>query len=78
LAAWLVSRLATRWLGVGVGLVLILTNARTLLKGLGVAEGPRYLVYGALAVAWAAVVVYSLRTAGRRADARIERELETV
>ena len=81
LAAWLVSRLATRWLGVGVGLVLILTNARTLLKGLGVAEGPRYLVYGALIVGWAAVVAYSVRTTGRtgrRADVQAERELETV
>jgi hypothetical protein len=76
LAAWLVSRLATRWLGVGVGLVLILTNARTLLKGIGVAEGPRYVAYAALVVGWAAVVVYSLRTTGRRADARAERELE--
>ena len=67
LAAWLVSRLATRWLGVGVGLVLILTNARTLLKGLGVAEGPRFLVYGILVVLWAAVVTYGIRVAGRRA-----------
>ncbi|WP_433167684.1 sulfite exporter TauE/SafE family protein [Kribbella sp. CA-247076] len=78
LAAWLVSRLATRWLGVGVGLVLILTNARTLLKGLGVAEGPRFLVYGVLVAAWAAVVAYSVRTTGRRADADARRELETV
>ncbi|MFI7066308.1 sulfite exporter TauE/SafE family protein [Kribbella sp. NPDC050124] len=80
LAAWLVSRLATRWLGVGVGLVLVLTNARTLLKGIGVAENLRYLAYGVLVVGWAAVVAYSVRTTGRRADARVEREreLETV
>lgn len=77
LAAWLVSRLATRWLGVGVGLVLILTNARTLLKGLGVAEGPRYLVYGVLVVLWAAVVRYGLRVAGRRSTVEAEKELET-
>lgn len=77
LAAWLVSRLATRWLGVGVGLVLILTNARTLLKGLGVAEGPRYLVYGVLVVLWAAVVSYGIRVSGRRSTADAEKELET-
>lgn len=77
LAAWLVSRLATRWLGVGVGLVLILTNARTLLKGLGVAEGPRYLVYGVLVVLWAAVVSYGMRVAGRRSTVEAEKELET-
>jgi uncharacterized membrane protein YfcA len=76
LAAWLVSRLATRWLGVGVGLVLILTNARTLLNGLGVADGPRYLVYGVLVAGWGTVVAYSMRTTGRRADAEARRELE--
>ncbi|TCO52181.1 hypothetical protein EV646_1011178 [Kribbella antiqua] len=78
LAAWLVSRLATRWLGVGVGLVLILTNARTLLKGIGVDEGLRYVAYGVLVAGWAAVVAYSVRTTGRGADARAARELETV
>lgn len=78
LAAWLVSRLATRWLGVGVGLVLILTNARTLLKGLGVGDGPRYLVYAVLVVLWAGVVAYGVRVAGRRAVvAEAEKELET-
>lgn len=77
LAAWLVSRLATRWLGVGVGLVLILTNARTLLKGLGVPDGPRFLVYGLLVVLWAAMVTYGVRVAGRRAAPEAEKELET-
>jgi uncharacterized protein len=76
LAAWLVSRLATRWLGVGVGLVLILTNARTLLNGLDVAAGPRYLAYGVLVLGWAAVVVYGVRFAGRRAVTEAERVLD--
>jgi uncharacterized protein len=71
------SRLATRWLGVGVGLVLILTNARTLLKGIGVAEGPRYAAYAVLVVLWAGVVAYGLRVAGRSAPVEEERELET-
>ncbi|TCM39072.1 sulfite exporter TauE/SafE family protein [Kribbella sp. VKM Ac-2568] len=77
IAAWLVSRLATRWLGVGVGLVLILTNARTLLKGIGVAEGPRYAAYAVLVVLWAGVVAYGLRVAGRSAVVEEKRELET-
>ncbi|WBQ02815.1 sulfite exporter TauE/SafE family protein [Kribbella sp. CA-293567] len=77
LAAWLVSRLATQWLGVGVGLVLILTNARTLLKGIGVAEGPRYLVYAGLVLLWAGVVAYGVRIAGRRKAAESAKELET-
>ncbi|TCC65817.1 sulfite exporter TauE/SafE family protein [Kribbella pittospori] len=76
LAAWLVSRLATRWLGVGVGLVLILTNARTLMNGLDVAAAPRYLAYGVLIVGWAAVVVYGVLFAGHRAVAEAERALD--
>jgi uncharacterized membrane protein YfcA len=80
IAAWLVSRLATRWLGVAVGLVLILTNARTLLNGLDVTAGPRYAVYAALVAAWAGLVFHGVRTAARRPDtagaATVERELE--
>jgi uncharacterized membrane protein YfcA len=79
LAAYLVSRLATRWLGVAVGLVLILTNARTLLNGLDVAAGRRYLVYAALVVGWAAVVTYTVRPISRQvSSAEADRELETV
>ncbi|GAB2582266.1 sulfite exporter TauE/SafE family protein [Kribbella endophytica] len=76
LAAWLVSRLATQWLGVGVGLVLILTNARTLMKGLEISTGPRFAVYGVLVALWAAVVAYGVRrSAAQRAE---EKELETI
>ncbi|WUJ68535.1 sulfite exporter TauE/SafE family protein [Kribbella soli] len=83
IAAWLVSRLATRWLGVAVGLVLILTNARTLLNGLDVTTGPRYAVYAALVAAWAGLVLYGVRIARRapvtKAEAVAdERELEPV
>ncbi|RZU12323.1 hypothetical protein EV645_5589 [Kribbella rubisoli] len=83
IAAWLVSRLATRWLGVAVGLVLILTNARTLLNGLDVTTGPRYTVYAALVAAWAGLVLYGVRIARRapvtKAEAVAdERELEPV
>jgi uncharacterized protein len=77
LAAWLVSRLTTKWLGVGVGLVLILTNARTLLNGVDVATTPRYAVYALLVVGWAALVAYGVRATGRRETAEAERELET-
>jgi uncharacterized membrane protein YfcA len=76
LAAWLVSRLATRWLGVGVGLVLILTNARTVLNGLDVTTGPRYTVYAALVLGWAAIVTYGVRTAARRTVREAERLLD--
>ncbi|HEU4946615.1 MAG TPA: sulfite exporter TauE/SafE family protein [Kribbella sp.] len=78
LAAWLVSRLATRWLGVGVGLVLVLTNARTLLNGLDVAPAPRFAVYGVVVALWAGLVAYGFRTAGRRTAAAERDELEPV
>lgn len=76
LAAWLVSRLATRWLGVGVGLVLILTNARTVLNGLDVGTGPRYAVYAALVLGWAAIVTYGVRLQARRTVREAERLLD--
>ncbi|GAA1583308.1 sulfite exporter TauE/SafE family protein [Kribbella hippodromi] len=77
LAAWLVSRLATRWLGVGVGLVLILTNARTLLNGLDVATSLRYVAYAGLVLGWAGIVAYGIRTAARRTvTEQPDRELE--
>jgi uncharacterized membrane protein YfcA len=76
LAAWLVSRLATRWLGVGVGLVLILTNARTVLHSLDVTAHVRYVVYAALVLGWAALVAYGLRTSARRVVPVDSRELE--
>ncbi|MEU8224783.1 sulfite exporter TauE/SafE family protein [Kribbella sp. NPDC048915] len=76
LAAWLVSRLATRWLGVGVGLVLILTNARTLMNGLDVATGPRYAVYAALVLGWAAILAYGVRAQARRTVREAERLLD--
>ncbi|TWD83173.1 hypothetical protein FB561_4331 [Kribbella amoyensis] len=77
LAAWLVSRLATRWLGVGIGLVLILTNTRTLLNGLDVSAGPRYAIYAALVLLWAGFVAYCVKSFGRRTEAEPEPELET-
>ncbi|MEV4261712.1 sulfite exporter TauE/SafE family protein [Kribbella sp. NPDC049584] len=77
IAAWLVSRLATRWLGVAVGLVLILTNARTLLNGLDVTTGPRYAVYAALVAAWAGLVVYGVRITGRQADTSADTPADT-
>nr|WP_238352992.1 sulfite exporter TauE/SafE family protein [Kribbella solani] len=77
LAAWLVSRLATRWLGVGVGLVLILTNARTLLNGLDVTTSLRYVAYAGLVLGWAGIVAYGIRAAARRTVAeQPDRELE--
>ncbi|MGZ0146972.1 sulfite exporter TauE/SafE family protein [Kribbella sp. WER1] len=63
---------------VGVGLVLILTNARTVLHGLDVTAGPRYAVYAALVLGWAAIVTYGVRRTVRRTVPDSSRELELV
>ncbi len=60
LAAWLVRRLPARLLGVGVGGLLALTNAGTLLSLLGAPAPLRALVYVLLAAAWAGAVAVAL------------------
>ena len=63
-AAWLVRVLPTHVLGVGVGGLLVLTNARTLVGELAI-DG-RY-VYPVIALVWAGLVGHTLR---RHADQR--------
>ncbi len=64
LAAWLVRRLPARLLGVGVGGLLALTNAGTLLSLLGAPAPLRVLVYVLLAAAGAGAgaVALAVRT----------------
>ncbi|GAA1432339.1 sulfite exporter TauE/SafE family protein [Microlunatus lacustris] len=50
LAAYLVRVAPAHLLGVAVGGLILLTNSRTLLKSFDVAEGTRWLVYGAVLV----------------------------
>lgn len=60
LAAWLVRRLPARLLGVGVGGLLALTNAGTLLSLFAAPAPLRALVYVLLAAAWAGAVAVAL------------------
>ena len=60
-AAWLVRRMPTTVLGIGVGGILLLTNARTLIRAFDLDGGP---VYAAVLVLLVSVVV-----AGRRRSA---------
>jgi uncharacterized protein len=63
IAAWLVRHVPPRMLGSLVGGMIILTNARTLLKSdwIDAADGTRYAVYAVLYAIWAVAVVYSYR-----------------
>ncbi len=79
-AAYLVSRVPIRWLGVGVGGVLVLTNARTLLSASGIGPDGRFVVYALVVAVWAVAVVLGARLLRRESAASPvaeTRELET-
>lgn len=60
-AAWLVRRLPTRLLGVSVGGIIMMTNARTILGAVS-APGLAYLItFTVLAAAWASALAVALR-----------------
>ncbi|GAA3131574.1 sulfite exporter TauE/SafE family protein [Streptosporangium carneum] len=63
IAAWLVRHIPPRVLGSAVGGLIILTNARTLLRGewLHASDGVRTVVYSAIVALWAAALAYSVR-----------------
>ncbi|MFC6020814.1 sulfite exporter TauE/SafE family protein [Plantactinospora solaniradicis] len=63
IAAWLVRHIPPRVLGSAVGGVIILTNARTLLRSdwVDAADNTRYAVYAVIYVVWAAALAYSIR-----------------
>lgn len=63
IAAWLVRHIPPRVLGSAVGGIIILTNARTLLKSDWIAapDEVRYAFYAAIYALWAAALIYSIR-----------------
>jgi uncharacterized membrane protein YfcA len=73
LAAWLVRHVPPRVLGTAVGGVIVLTNARTLLRSdwIDAPAGPRWAVYAVVYLVWAAALAYSIRA--HRAAQRSER-----
>ncbi|WP_228978180.1 sulfite exporter TauE/SafE family protein [Streptomyces sp. DH12] len=62
-AAWLVRHLPARVLGAGVGGLIVVTNARTLLRSEAVAAGDaaRWAVYALVCAVWAAALTHALR-----------------
>ena len=62
LAAWLSQRLHPRLLGSAVGGMIILTNGRTLLGGLGVTGTQQALTIALLALIWVAALGFAVRS----------------
>jgi len=60
LAAWLVRLVTPRLLGVGVGGLIVLTNARTLALEAGISAEQRTLVYVGIVVLWGALLAAAL------------------
>src|ERR687894_1144087 len=65
LAAWLVRHLHPRVLGTAVAGVILLTNARTFLKAIGVDPGVNYFIYAAIVAIWLAALYFAISFARR-------------
>ncbi|WP_329109433.1 sulfite exporter TauE/SafE family protein [Micromonospora sp. NBC_01699] len=63
IAAWLVRHIPPRILGSAVGGVIILTNARSLLRSdwIDASDGTRYAFYAVIYLVWAGALAYSIR-----------------
>jgi uncharacterized protein len=65
LAAWLVRLLHPRVLGTAVAGVILLTNARTFLKAIGIDPSVNYFVYAAIVAIWLVALYFALSFARR-------------
>ncbi|MEU7852024.1 sulfite exporter TauE/SafE family protein [Micromonospora parva] len=73
LAAWLVRIVPAQLLGAAVGGVIVLTNARTLIRSAELDDGPvRPIVYVLLAAGWIAALVLAVRALRRTRRAHAE------
>ena len=63
IAAWLVRHIPPRILGSAVGGIIIITNARSLLRSdwIDAPDGVRYPIYAALYLIWALALAYSVK-----------------
>ncbi|WP_018223324.1 sulfite exporter TauE/SafE family protein [Salinispora pacifica] len=69
-AAWLVRLVPAQLLGAAVGGVIVLTNARTLMRALDLGAGVRPVAYALLALAWGVAFAFALRALLRARRAR--------
>ena len=73
LAAWLVRKVTARRLGVSVGGLIVITNARTLFDSAGVEAGVRWPVYLSAAMLWALSVAWVVRVHRRAGEPLLAR-----
>jgi hypothetical protein len=69
-----VRLLHPRVLGTAVAGVILLTNARTFLKAIGIDPGVNYFVYAGILVIWAIALYFALSFARRDSRPLIGRE----
>ncbi|AVT40232.1 sulfite exporter TauE/SafE family protein [Plantactinospora sp. BB1] len=80
IAAWLVRHIPPRILGSAVGGVIIVTNARTLLRSdwIDAPDGVRYSVYAAIYLIWALALAYSIRQYRAHRDEETVEAIDTI
>jgi hypothetical protein len=61
LAAYLVRIVPMRLIGVGAGGLIVLTNARTLIKSFDLPAPSPTVIYSAITIAWVAALAYTIR-----------------
>lgn len=72
IAAWVVRHLNARVLGTAVGGIILLTNARTFLKGVGVDASFNVPVYVLIATVWVTALVFAIAAARRETKPILE------
>ncbi|HEX5861713.1 MAG TPA: sulfite exporter TauE/SafE family protein [Nocardioides sp.] len=61
IAAWLVSRIPATVLGVAAGGLIVVTNSKTILEAVGMAQSPVLLTCAGLVVMWVWGIVWAVR-----------------
>ncbi|MFI0465849.1 sulfite exporter TauE/SafE family protein [Saccharopolyspora sp. 5N102] len=76
LAAYLVRIVPMRLIGVGAGGLIVLTNARTLIKNFELPAPSPTIIYAVIVVAWVAALAYTVRVirAERRSTTEVDEQ----
>ncbi|GAB7037780.1 MULTISPECIES: sulfite exporter TauE/SafE family protein [Catenuloplanes] len=80
IAAWLVRIVPAQLLGAVVGGMIVLTNARTLMKSFDITGGTTSVVYALIIIGWLAAATLAIRALrrSRRAEAAAPEERELI